>query len=79
MSKERKLLVCFDFEEKKVTKIHSFISVVHDLQLTQFDSHSADVGLKISRMTIKLSQKEVLKEKIVDLKLAIAMSVIIKW
>ena len=32
---------------------------MHDLQLTQFDGHSADVSLEISGMTIKLSQLKI--------------------
>ena len=39
--------------------IHFQISVVHDLQLTQFDGHSADVQANISWMTIKLSQVKI--------------------
>ena len=38
-------------------KVHSFLNhCFADLQFTQFDGHSADVSLKISWMTMKLSQ-----------------------
>jgi hypothetical protein len=51
-----------------VKPIHFEISVVHDLQLTQFDGHSADIQANISGTTIKLSQLKVVHNTDLEIK-----------